>query len=512
MDLQLFMEVTIINYPKKITNVAIYLRKSRQDKSEVDALEKHRIQLVNFVENNNWSYQVIEEIGTSQDISFRKKFSYLLEQVESNIFDAVVCMDFDRITRAGMDEYSVIQKAFATNQTLIITPHEFYDLSDSENIMNPIKAVMGNYEFLQIRKRLKEGKVRSARMGKWVNGKPPYGYWYDRNTKQLEIMKDEAKVVQMIFNRYLEKTAMYKIAHELNLLGYRTSNGSFFQDATISRILNNRVYIGDNVFGKSKGSGHLNKKTTTLEYKDEDDWIIVPNSHPPIIDKETFDKVKIDIKKRTRMPTKARSGRYALSGLLFCGKCGRSMRFNRKDLVKRKNVSYVVKCQSSDPFGNRCDNKGIELKTLITEIERQVNTKILSIKDSFVDDTKDTLSNLNQESKLKNSEINKHNLSLERIKELYIEGEIDKEERKSRSNTILSKIDKLNKELINIENSIAETSNQTKKERILRFEEFKSTFSMENDDESINHALRELIKSIHYTRVDNTITLELTYM
>lgn len=53
-----------------------------------------------------------------------------------------------------------------------------------------------------------------------------------------------------------------------------------------------------------------------------------------------------------------RRGKYMLSGLLYCGKCGYSLQFQ----LKPNGYTLVEKCQKADSFGNPCGNRGIELE------------------------------------------------------------------------------------------------------------------------------------------------------
>ena len=78
-----------MKYQKEIKRVAVYLRKSREDENEADTLFKHRIQLLEFVKSKGWEYEIYEEIGSSDTIDFRPKFSRLLQEMERGVYDAV---------------------------------------------------------------------------------------------------------------------------------------------------------------------------------------------------------------------------------------------------------------------------------------------------------------------------------------------------------------------------------------------------------------------------------------
>ena len=58
---------------------------------------------------------------------------------------------------------------------------------------------------------------------------------------------------------------------------------------TISNLLKNQAYIGNMVQGKRRGSLYENE---ARHFTDEEDWIVVENTHEAIVDKELFDRVR----------------------------------------------------------------------------------------------------------------------------------------------------------------------------------------------------------------------------
>src|SRR3990170_1668662 len=70
----------------------------------------------------------------------------------------------------------------------------------------------------------------------------PYGYDYVAGA--LQVKPDEARVVTLIFRRYLEGKGIAKICQELNRDGHRTKTGRAWASQTIANILSNPVYCG----------------------------------------------------------------------------------------------------------------------------------------------------------------------------------------------------------------------------------------------------------------------------
>jgi len=60
-----------------------------------------------------------------------------------------------------------------------------------------------------------------------------------------------------------------------------------------------------------------------VQFKPRNEWVIIKNTHEPIITEELFNRVQSLIKERQPKNTPARvtASKYLLSGLLRCGKC-----------------------------------------------------------------------------------------------------------------------------------------------------------------------------------------------
>lgn len=118
----------------------------------------------------------------------------------------------------------------------------------------------------------------------------PYGYKKENN--QISINKEEANIIKMIFELYLEQTiGLYDIYYILVENGVKTRSGKDFLPTTISKILDNEIYIGNYTYNKSEiyyenGKRKRNHKPIT-------EWKIRQGVFPPIIDELTFLKVKV---------------------------------------------------------------------------------------------------------------------------------------------------------------------------------------------------------------------------
>ncbi|WP_312354853.1 recombinase family protein, partial [Aminipila sp.] len=122
-------------------------------------------------------------------------------------------------------------------------------------------------------------------------------------------------------------------------------------------ILNNRAYLGEVVFGKSKVKGFFDKKR---ELVSEENWIVVKDCHEPIILQELWDTVHQLMKSRRR---ENKSGEIQMfAGLVKCSSCGSSLNAG----YGRKKGTYTgFSCWVYKNYGKaRCTSHAIGWQTM----------------------------------------------------------------------------------------------------------------------------------------------------
>ena len=182
------------------------------------------------------------------------------------------------------------------------------------------------------------------KQGKWVGGKTPLGYIKDSNDKnKLIIYEPEAQIVRTIFNMASNGSQVGTIRDYLNSSNIPTVNKSrynketFWENKTVKNILKNKVYIGTTVQNKRSRISYKNRK---IRPNSEEKWIIVENTHEPIIDKKVFDAVQkmVIVQNYNRNEKK---NMFLLDGLLFCYECKHKIGVRGK-----KNGNYYMVCNN----------------------------------------------------------------------------------------------------------------------------------------------------------------------
>ena len=115
-------------------NTAIYLRKSRSEEQQnaEETLARHKKALLEYAEKKQLNVIKLyeESIVSGDNLYSRPQMQLLLDDIDSGLYDAVLCMDIDRLGRGNMREQGLIIETFKYSDTLIITPDKTYNLND----------------------------------------------------------------------------------------------------------------------------------------------------------------------------------------------------------------------------------------------------------------------------------------------------------------------------------------------------------------------------------------------
>lgn len=482
--------------------VGIYLRKSRAEDGVQD-LAKHKKHLINICDRKGWSYELYEEIESSQALD-RPELQRLREDIGLGKIDAVMVHAVDRLSRKQRHFLEIIEDYFlAQGVSKLYVQDTEQDLKDSTTItMLQIQATLSQAEYSFIVKRLNEGRKASLKQG-IITGKVIYGYQRNKDTKLIEPHPIESVVVRKICDMLLEGEPYKAICDTLNSLGYRTRKDNLWDIYNIKAIAHSPAI-----------RGHVVQK-----WKDEE--IIVKDVHPAIITEAEYAKIKeITDNRATHYKGLSKAPTHWLQGLLKCKHCGKVMSIagskpSRKKLpdgtVERSGdyVYYIRACRPQIKGAERCFNKGCQaemveesIKDLINQYRSHVKKIITGLletdADEIVKDKKDTVAELKRAiNKLENKE--------EGLLDLLLDKTISKDTYNTRINNIKEEKADLIARLKQAEDAVSsvdleqEIKYQTNIKDTLEQWDFIS-------DEKKRQTLQRVFKSIEYSRPDKIVT------
>lgn len=503
-----------------IKDVALYLRKSRGD--EEKDLVNHEIILTDLCTRYNWKYTTYREIGTSDSIEMRPKMQELLKDIEDGLFDAVVVVDDDRLSRGDIEDQGIIKRIFSGSETYIVTPQKIYDLAnDEDDFMHDVNSLFSRREYKMINKRFQRGKKIGARRGNWTNGTPPFPYEYERymdkyNEKGLVINDEKLITYRFIIEQALLDVPPNNIAWELNKQHILSPRGTMWTGTVINRLIQDETHLGKIISNKGKGDAHAKKKRNAKDYQKlpKSEWVIVDNCHEPVKTLSEHNKIIELLNRRKKTPTKARAGTYTFSGLIKCGKCGYGMSFNTKNHTTGEK-EYLRPCWKVDSYGNKCDNKGIQMK-YINEIVRD---EILEFKKQILDrinnndNNTDEIEALTKQFTSINKTITKYEEAIERVNDAFELGDYTRDEWLERKQKWQDKISTLEEELQILQLKIDNQDTITDDDRLDRISGVLENLDNIKNPTDRNALLRTIIDNIVYNRnSDDEVDIEVNFL
>ncbi|MCL2150205.1 MAG: recombinase family protein, partial [Dehalococcoidia bacterium] len=232
----------------------------------------------------------------------RPEFQRMVKDSAKKLFDVVIVWKLDRFARNRYDSahYKAILRK---NGVKVISAKENISEGPEGIILESMLEGMAEYYSVELSQKIRRGQTENALKGKNNGSIIPLGYVLGDDQK-LVVDPLTSPLVVEAFTRYADGETIKDIATSFNERGLRTRANKPFLINSFDSILLNRKYIG--------------------EYKYRE--IVIPNSIPPIVSQELFDRVQTRKAKNRRAPARAKAEiEYLLTTKLICGACERLM-------------------------------------------------------------------------------------------------------------------------------------------------------------------------------------------
>lgn len=349
--------------PKKL-RVAAYCRVSTSLEAQQNSYQAQRAYYLDMIESNpNWILADIfaDEGITGTSVERRREFQRMIRWCKRGKIDLILTKSISRFARNTEDCLHYV-RMLKTMQIPVIFEMERLDTSqmDSEfflamlgaNSQAESEATSSRVKW-GVQAAFREGKVR-YQYKRWL------GYRKGEDGKP-EIVPEEAKIVQQIYDAYLSGKSLQDIKAILEEEGAVTKTGlTVWPIASIKNILQNEKYVGDALLQKTYTIDPISG--TRKKNEGELTQYLVKNCHPAVISRETFALVQEEMTRRTaaRLPERLSeppqekvvySGKYALSGILLCGICNSPYR--RCTWRRNGKTRIVWRCQNRLTNGPR---------------------------------------------------------------------------------------------------------------------------------------------------------------
>jgi DNA invertase Pin-like site-specific DNA recombinase len=348
--------VAIATPAAKADNVGAYIRLSAVDRRQKgDSIENQQAIIAAYCEE--YPDLIIRETyiddGISGQVLERPAFQRMLSDMENGFIDCCVAKDLSRYGRSAIDTGYYIEKYFPACGIRCIAINDGYDSANehSGGVMISLKNLVNESYALDVGRKIHATKQMNIRAGLFVGAMPPYGFLKSSEDGH-KLVPDPiaAPIVAEIFERFVGGEGVTAIRDWLNESGTLPPRKHLYSVGVVSEklaqghhhwnvgalysILKNRVYVGDMAQGKGRTQSYDVMRTEKSE------WIIVENTHDPIVSRELFEEV------RKRWPNRARIKSGSCNIFLrkvFCGHCGFAM---------RRTSAGTFKCETRQRYGH----------------------------------------------------------------------------------------------------------------------------------------------------------------
>lgn len=432
--------------------MAIYIRLSREDgdKEESYSVGNQKKLLSEYISRKTdfFLYDFYIDDGYTGTNFNRPDFQRMLEDIIAEKVNCVVVKDLSRFGRDYIDTGRYLERVFPELGVRFISVTDDIDsMKQSYDMLLPIKNIFNEQYARDISNKIQATIKSKQKAGEFIGSFTSYGYKKSPADKNKLIIDEyAADVVRQIFSLYIQGYGKQKIATILNEDGilcpaeYKQVNGENYKNSsrlksttywsysTINSILHREIYLGNMV----QGTKHQRMRSKQKKVPKED-WIIVENTHEPIIDRETWEKAQSLLNKRTR-ELDLETNKNIFAGFIKCADCGRSM---VKNMWRRADGSktYSMYCGTYKRNGKEyCTPHTLPMKVLEEIVLSDLNIILQNI-DNLREMVKAQDFTTVKVKRIADTELNKIKTELERVRKLkksiyedYKEELISKEE------------------------------------------------------------------------------------
>lgn len=382
----------------KIT--ALYCRLSRDDENEgVSGSIKNQTEILQqyAAENSFKNTRLFIDDGFSGTTFNRPAFNEIMKLGEEGKIATLIVKDHSRLGRNRLVVGSLLEEEFDRMGIRYIAIMDNIDTKNGISNLVPMQDWFNEWHAKNTSDKVRKVFKSKGESGKPLTSNPPFGYMKSPDDKYQWIIDEPAsEIVKRIFKMCVSGMGPSQIANKLSAekvptpteywisVGRKCGNPPsvpfHWCPAMIANILKRQEYCGDTVNFRSTTKSFKNKKRVD---RPESEWIIFENTHPAIVDRDTFKLVQ---KIREGRHRQTRTGKVSIfSGLVFCEDCGQKMYYQSGKKDRRDPPHFMCSSYSKNP--DTCTSHYIGEKTLtnlVLESMRRVFLNIQAFEKEFV--------------------------------------------------------------------------------------------------------------------------------
>ena len=311
----------------------------------------------------------------------------LMELAEAGKVETIIVKDHSRLGRNRLIVGQLLEEDFVRLGVRYIAIMDNIDTKEGLSDFLPVQDW-----FNEMHAKNTSKKVRAVFQNKGMSGKPlttviPYGYRKNEADPVRWLVDEEAAdVVRRIFSLCVSGYGPTQIANILFSEGIPTPTEHWQAQGRKTGALPSVPHkwsarsVAD-ILERLEYCGHtVNFRSTTRSFKDKtkidrpkEEWMVFPNTHEAIIDRETWEIVQT-LRQNKRRPN--RTGEVSIfSGLLYCADCGEKLYYSVTNNYRRDGAYFF--CSSYRKNSTNCSAHYIREK-LLYELVLESMKRVLS--------------------------------------------------------------------------------------------------------------------------------------
>lgn len=347
--------------------VAAYARVSMQSERMLHSLSAQVSYYSGLIQKNpDWEYAGVyaDDFISGTNTVKRDEFKRMLADCEAGKIDIILTKSISRFARNTVDLLETVRHLKDLGIEVRFEKENIRSMDGDGELMLTILASFAQEESRSISDNVKWGTRKRFEKG-IPNGRfQIYGYRWEGD--HLVIQEDEAKIVRLIYDNYLNGLSAETTEKQLAKMGVKSYKGQHFGNSSIRQILGNITYTGNLLFQKEYVIDTISKRSKIN--RGELPQYFVENTHEAIIPMEVYQAVQEEKVRRRELGALANwsINTSCFTSRIKCPLCGKNYR--RSGKRQRKNpdeVYYIWICRTKSEKGAKsCPAKAIPEKAL----------------------------------------------------------------------------------------------------------------------------------------------------
>lgn len=315
---------------KVIKKVCAYCRvstDSEEQQTSYNSQIKHYSEQIKS--NPEWEFVGIyaDEGISGTQVKKRTEFMRMIDDALNGKIDIIIAKSISRFARNTLDTLKYVRLLREHNVDVYFEKENIHTLELDSEMFLTLYSAFAQAESESTSLNVKMGMRAKMKRGEMNGIARIFGYVWNKETKELEINEEQAKIVREVFNLYVNGKGTQTIARILNNKGILTYTGKRWTNSRVRNMIINEKYVGDFIGQKWYIENPISHRA--VQNLGEKEKYYVKDHHIPIITREVWDKAQEIYKKRSAkvIPNGSKhatnySKRYPFSSKITCGFCG----------------------------------------------------------------------------------------------------------------------------------------------------------------------------------------------